>query len=143
LNPREDIVAIVKHVVKGEVRIIFIDEVRLVEGTAVDQCYREIVDALGKTEESCVVLHFGRVTFMSSSALGMLIRVTKKCKEYKIVLKLCNIAPDIRQVFRITGLEKVFDIHEDLAEAMEAFKKGGHLSYRKATPKSFEVGEGA
>ncbi len=133
--------AIIKHVVKDEVRIIAIDEVRLVDEVALDQCYREIVDVLDKTEESGALLHFGPVTFMSSAALGMLIRVTKKCKEYKIALKLCNIAPDIRQVFKITGLEKVFDIHEDVAQAMDAFKKSGWSFFRKKAPKRHEVRE--
>jgi anti-anti-sigma factor len=133
-------VAIIKHMAKGEVRIISIDEVRLVDGAVLDQCGREIFDVLGKTEESCALLHFGRVTFMSSAALGMLIRVNKKCKEYKIALRLCNISPDIRQVFKITGLEKVFDIDPDVAQAMEAFKKSGQLSFRKKGPTSYEVG---
>ena len=132
---------IIKHVVKGEIRIISIDEVRLIDGPALDQCYREIMDVLGKTEESCVLLHFGRVTFMSSSALGMLIRLSKRCKEYKIALKLSNISPDIREVFTITGLDKVFDIHADAAGAMDAFKKSGQLMFRKQVPKSYEVGE--
>ena len=130
---------IIKHVVKNEIRIISIDEVRLVDEVALAQCYREIADVLDKTEESCVLLHFGRVTFMSSTALGMLIRVTKKCKEYKIALKLCNIAPDIRQVFKITGLEKVFEIHEDVTQAMDAFQKSGRLFFRKKAPKSYKV----
>jgi len=78
---------------------------------------------------------------MSSTALGMLIRVTKKCKQYKIAMKLCEIAPDIRQVFKITGLEKVFDIHEDVAQAIDAFQQSGQLSFRKKAPKSYEVQE--
>jgi len=121
----------IQHTAKGEIRVIAIDEVRLVDEMALDQCFREIMEVLGKIEESHVVLHFGRVTFMSSSALGMLIRVNKKCKEFKIDLKLCNIAPDIREVFRITGLEKVFDIHEDVEQALKAFEKGGRLFFRK------------
>ena len=133
--------AIIKHVVNGEIRIISIDAVRFVDGVAIDQCYREIVDVLDKTEESCVVLHFGRVNFMSSAALGMLVRVNKKCKEYKIDLKLCNITPDIRQVFKITGMEKVFAIHDDVSQAMDTFKKGGRLSFRKKAPTSYEVRE--
>ena len=133
--------AIIKHLVKGEIRIISIDEVRLVDEAALQQCYREIVEVLDKTEESCVVLHFGRVTFMSSAALGMLIRVTKRCKQYKIALKLCSITPDIRQVFKITGLDKIFDIQEDVAQAVQAFKKSGQLSFRKKAPKSYEVRE--
>ncbi len=131
--------AIVKTVLKGEIRIISIDEVRLVDGVALDQCYREIMEVLDKSDENCALLHFGRVTFMSSSALGMLIRISKKCKQYKIDLKLCNIAPDIREVFKITGLEKVFDIQKDVPQAMQAFKKGGGLFFRKKGPKTYEV----
>jgi anti-sigma B factor antagonist len=136
---KEEVMPSIRHELKGEIRVIFIDEVRLLEGSSIDQCYREIVEVLEKTEEKHVLLHFGRVTFLSSSALGMLIRVNKKCAEYKIMLKLCNIAPDIRQVFKITGLDKILEIHADPAQAMEAFKKSGRLSFRKQRPSSYEV----
>jgi anti-anti-sigma factor len=129
----------VKHELMGEVRIALIEEARLLDGAAIEQCYRDILEVLDKTEESNVLIHFGRVTFMSSAALGMLIRVNKKCKEYQIALKLCGIAPEIRQVFKITGLEKVFDIHPDPASAMQAFQKAGQLYFRKRRPKSYEV----
>jgi anti-anti-sigma factor len=122
--------ALIKSEVKGEIRVIFVDVARFVDGAVIEQCYREIVDMLEKTEESNVLLHFGRVAFMSSAALGMLIRVQKKCKEFEIALKLCNISPDIVQVFKITGLDKVFDIQADAADAMESFKASGKLFFR-------------
>jgi anti-anti-sigma factor len=134
-------VAVIKHVVNNEVRIISIDVVRLVDGPAIDQCYREIVEVLDKTEESCAVLHFGRVTFMSSAALGMLVRINKKCKEYKIDLKLCSIAPDILKVFKITGMDKMFAIYDDAPQAIQAFQKSGKSFFRKKAPGSYEVGE--
>lgn len=122
---------VVKHELKGEVRIIVIDAVQLLDGPAIDQCTREILDVLDKTEESHVLVHFGRVTFLASAALGMLIRVNKKCKQHDIALKLCGINPTIRQVFKITNLDKVFEIHEDTAEAMAAFKASGKMFFRK------------
>ena len=131
--------ALIKHAVKDEVRIIFIDAVRLVDGAALEQCSREILEVLEKTEESNVLLHFGQVSFMSSAALGVLIRVNKKCKEHKIELKLCDIAPQIRQVFKITGIDKVLEIHADAAQALEAFKKRGQSFFRKHKPSSYEV----
>ena len=60
----------IREAVNAEIRIVYIDEVRLVEGPAIDQCFREVMEALDKSEESGAVLHFGRVTFMSSAALG-------------------------------------------------------------------------
>lgn len=120
----------IKSEVKGEIRVVFIDVPRLVDGAAIEQCHREIAELLDKTEEGHVLLHFGRVAFMSSAALGMLVRLHKKCKEYEISLKLCNISPDISQVFKITGLDKVFSIHADASDAMEAFKASGQLFFR-------------
>lgn len=131
--------AVIKHEVKGDVRVIAIDIVRFVDEGSIEQCKREIIEVLDTTEEGNVLLHFGRVTFMSSAALGMLIRVSKKCKEYDIALKLCNISPDIRQVFKITSMDKVLDIHDNAAGAMESFRKAGRSFFRKNRPSSYEV----
>jgi anti-anti-sigma factor len=131
--------AVIQHEVKGDVRVIVIDVVRLVDEGMIEQCKREIMEALDTTEEANVLLHFGRVTFMSSAALGMLIRVSKKCKEYDIALKLSNISPDIRQVFKITSMDKILEIHDDAAGAMESFRKSGRSFFRKNRPSSYEV----
>ena len=122
--------ALIQSEVKDEVRIIIINVPRLVDAGIIEQCYREIVELLDKTEEKLVLLHFGMINFMSSAALGILVRINKKCKEYKISLKLCNISPDIFQVFKITGLDKVFSIHADGSDAMAAFKKSGQTFFR-------------
>jgi anti-anti-sigma factor len=131
--------ALIKSEVKNEIRVVFVDVASLVDGAVIDQSYREIVDLLEKTEESNVLLHFGRVGFMSSSALGMLIRVQKRCKEYGVDLKLCNISAEIGEVFKITGLNKVFDIRADAAAAIEAVKASGRLVFRKKKPPAYEV----
>ena len=131
--------AVIKQDLKGEVRLLAIDAVRLVDAETIDQCYREIAAVLDKSEESHVLLDFGRVGFMSSMALGMLIRVNKRCKEYKVSLKLCGIAPDIHQVFKITGMDKIFDIHADAASALVAMKGTGGMFFRKKKPASYEV----
>ncbi len=131
--------ALIKSESKGEIRILFIDEVRLVDTATIEQCFREIVEIVQKTEESNLLVHFGRVAFLSSSALGMLVRLKKKCKEFEISLRLCNIAPEIYEVFKITSLDKVFDIHPDAAGALEAFKASGKLFFRTRRPTSHDV----
>jgi anti-sigma B factor antagonist len=55
--------------------------------------------------------------------------VNKKCKEFKINLKLCNIDPEIMQVFKITKLDKIFSIFPDADAAYAASKSG--LFFRK------------
>lgn len=122
--------ASIKPESNGDILTIYINELRLLDEMTIQQVYKEIMSVVEKTQEPNVLIHFGRVSFMSSSALGMLIRIHKKCKEFKIALKLSNISPNIREVFKITGLEKIFEICQDAADAEEAFKKG-QVFFRK------------
>jgi anti-anti-sigma factor len=115
--------ALIRDELTGEIRVIVIENERLLDAAETEQCYREIVDVLDKTRESNVLLDFGKVKYLSSTALGMLIRVLKKCKEYKIRLKLCNLTPDNYEAFTLTGMNKILDISEDSTQAMAAFKK--------------------
>ena len=67
-----------------------------------------------------------QTSFMvSSSMLGKLVQVHKKAGEFKVKLKLCSIDPEIRQVFKITKLDKLFEIETDEASARAAFMKRG------------------
>ena len=56
-----------------------------------------------------IVLDFSNVEYLSSAALGKLITLDKKVKSAKGKLRLCNIRPDIYEVFAITRLNKLFD----------------------------------
>jgi anti-sigma B factor antagonist len=68
-----------------------------------------------------ILLNFTNVEFLSSAALGKLITLDRKVKASKGRMKMCNIRPEIFEVFQITKLNKVFDIRKDEAEAMTAF----------------------
>ena len=65
-----------------------------------------------------LVLDFASVSHMSSSALGMLITLHKRTRERKGSLRLCNIQPNIYEVFVITRLNEIFDIRESRDDAV-------------------------
>lgn len=65
-----------------------------------------------------IVLDFANVEFLSSAALGKLITMNKKVAAASGKLRLCNIRPDIYEVFAITRLNKLFDIKDDQAAAL-------------------------
>jgi len=109
----------------GEILTIFFTEAKILDELVIRQAQDEILRMLEKTQEPNVVLDFRFVKFLSSSALGMLIRVKKKSNDFKIQLKLCNIDAEIQKVFKITGLNKVFEIYPDHDAAAAAFKKRG------------------
>jgi anti-sigma B factor antagonist len=113
----------------GEILTICFNEARILDELVIRQAQEEVIELLAKAKERNVLLDFRRVLFLSSSALGSLLRIHKKCKEYKIVLRMSNIAPDIMKVFKITNLDSIFSIHKDAEDALEAFRKDG-LFYR-------------
>jgi anti-sigma B factor antagonist len=74
-------------------------------------------------EEGCrkLLLNFGNVEFLSSAALGKLITLNKKLLAAKGRLILCNIDPQIHEVFEITKLDKFFNIQKEEQTALQAF----------------------
>jgi anti-sigma B factor antagonist len=74
-------------------------------------------------EEGCkkMLLNFGNVEYLSSAALGKLITLNKKLQNAKGKLILCNIDPQIHEVFEITKLDRFFKIIKDEQAALQAF----------------------
>jgi serine/threonine-protein kinase RsbW len=68
-----------------------------------------------------VLIDFGNVTFLSSTALRSLLLARKDLLERNGELRLCNLRPQVREVFELTGFTRVFAIHSSRAEALAAF----------------------
>lgn len=110
---------------KDGVLIIRFDDQRLLDEARIGQVDQEVTAAIEKSEQDRVVFDFSPVQFMSSSMLGKLVAANKKLKGFKAKLKLAGLSDDIREVFKITRLEKVFDIESDVASACKSFGKRG------------------
>jgi len=68
-----------------------------------------------------LLLNFRNVDHLSSAALGMLITLNKKIKEHNGAMKLSDINRQIFEVFKITRLHRVFDIHDNVEQALSGF----------------------
>lgn len=77
-----------------------------------------IMPLIESSEEIKLVLDFSNVEFLTSSVLGLLIRISKKVYESKGLLMLCGINSKILEIFKITRLDKVFDIYDDRYDAV-------------------------
>jgi len=110
---------------KDGIRTVHLGDARLTDESKLEQLGQDLIKQLNDTTEERVILDFRSVQFMSSSMLGKLVQVQKKCKEFKVHLKLCGISSDIQQVFKITRLDKLFEIESDEAAARKAFMRRG------------------
>ena len=69
-----------------------------------------------------LLLNFENVDHLSSAALGMLINLNKTVKARSGKLKLSDIKRQIFEVFKITRLNRVFDIHDSADDALAGFE---------------------
>jgi anti-sigma B factor antagonist len=102
-----------------------ITNVEFVESNILDEvCIRRIGDELAsviqRKNRPKIVLNFQNVNALSSSALGMLITVNTKVGDKQGKLALASLEEPIRDVFRITKLDKAFSICDSLAQAMKS-----------------------
>jgi anti-sigma B factor antagonist len=89
--------------------VTLIDEEYL-EDWQIKELQDELLPVIDEVKERRIVIDFTNVKFMSSAFLGLLIRILKRISEQKGSLELVNIQPNIHKIFKITNLDKVFDI---------------------------------
>jgi anti-sigma B factor antagonist len=93
---------------------------RILEEFDVQSLENSIMPLIESTSGINLVMDFGNVKFLTSAVLGLLIRVSKKIYESGGQLKLCGINPQIFKIFKITRLDRVFDIYEDQEKAIQS-----------------------
>jgi anti-sigma B factor antagonist len=109
---------------KLDVVVVSFSEAKILDEMTIRQIGEEFLklttEAAGDRK---LLLNFDRVTFMSSAMIGHIMRLAQQAKDDKIKLKLCGIAPNIMEVFKLTKLDKVLEIYPTEAAALEAFGK--------------------
>ncbi len=111
---------------QGEVVVASLQPGSLVDQVMIEQIGKELLEAaLEASGNRKLLVNFRGVKFMSSSMLGQLMPLYKRCKADKVKLKFCNISPNLMEVFQITKLNKLFDICGTEAEAVAGFDKRG------------------
>jgi anti-anti-sigma factor len=93
-----------------DVTLVTFEDENILEEQQIRRLERALLPVVRQNEEKRLVLNFQNVRFMSSSFLGLLVKVHKRVVELNGHLQLFNLDPKIHKVFEITQLVKVFDI---------------------------------
>lgn len=67
-------------------------------------------------KESDILINGEKLTYVDSTGLGVLISILKKLKDNGYEIYLSNIKPNIRKIFDITELDKLFIIRGEKDE---------------------------
>jgi len=93
-----------------DVTIVTFTEERIVDEEQIRELQESFGPIIKKNEDKELILNFINVKFMTSALLGLLVRVHKNVCESGGRLRLSNLDSNLRKVFEITQLTKVFEI---------------------------------
>lgn len=82
--------------------------------------FREVMLDLIDDGGANMVISMERVEYIDSSGLGALVGGLKRASENNGKIVIVCTSPQVRKVFQITGLEKVFPIYELECDAVSA-----------------------
>lgn len=90
-----------------------------------EETIRDVGDQLRELVETQKVanllLDFRDVRFMSSSFLGMMLPLLRAIDRRGGQMKLCNVAPSLKEVFTVSKLDRLFLLYDDENAALDAF----------------------
>jgi len=112
----------VNYFEKEGVTVVVLLEPTLIKDVAVQEIRRNIEELLTQHGVTKLLVDFRCVTLAGSATLGMLIRVKSKCASRGCRLALCGLQPPVRETFRITQLDKIFEIYDDIEPGIAALQ---------------------
>lgn len=101
-------------------RIEFVDR-NILDEANIQRIGDEITRIIESRPHPKLLISFDNVDHLSSAALGTLITINNKLRSKDGQLRLANIDPQIYEVFVITKLNKLFQIHDTTDDAMRSF----------------------
>jgi anti-sigma B factor antagonist len=104
----------------GDVMVVCLTDRKILVEQSIQALGEQLQNLVSDSGGKKLLLNFRNVEYMSSAVLGMLVTLNKKIRTAGGKLVLCNIDPQIREVFSITQLDKVFVIRGDEQEALQA-----------------------
>ena len=78
------------------------------------------LEAVVADSDAALVLDFGDVTYISSAGMRVILLTAKSLQKSGTKFALCSMNDSIREVFKISGFDKVIEIHDSQAEALSA-----------------------
>ncbi len=106
----------------GDAQVIAFLRADMTDGAFIKQAGDEIYRMLKPLDRPKVVIDFGKVQRLSSATLGMLVALHRVVVDrQKGQLRVANVAENLLDIFRMTRLDNVLDLHETTEGAVESF----------------------
>ena len=99
-----------------------IDPTGILDSVSGETLRQQVNDAL-EADAKTLLIDLKDVTFIDSSGLGALVSVLKKVRATERELYLCSINDQVRMLFELTSMDKIFMILQDRAQFQQQVLK--------------------
>lgn len=106
----------------GEITTVCFVDRNILEEAVIQEIGEQVGQIIDQVTTPKLLLDFTGVEHLSSAALGALININNRIRKKGGQLRLANIDPQIYEVFAITKLNTLFQIHDNHAAALASFK---------------------
>ncbi len=105
----------------GDVTVVTFIDRKILDEQNIQIIGEQLFSLVDDDQRRKILLNFGNVEYLSGNALGKLLTLNKKLQTAQGKLILCNIDPQIHEVFEITKTDKFFKIMKGEQQALQAF----------------------
>ncbi|MDY6913498.1 MAG: STAS domain-containing protein [Planctomycetota bacterium] len=105
----------------GDVTVVNFRNASILDGPTVKAISDELHALVDQQAQRKVLLDFSSVRFLSSSMLSVLIAMRTKAKAIKGRVILAGFRPKLREIFKITSTDKLFEFADTESQALACF----------------------
>jgi len=103
----------------GKVMVVMVREERLDAHNSDD--LKVEMNRLFESGTKDLLVDLKEVRFIDSSGLGVLVSGYKNASTHQGSIKLCSLQTQVKSMFELTRLHRVFDIYQTIDEALESY----------------------
>ena len=111
----------------GVITVAVIKATRVLDALNVTEFGQELLGYVNEHPNTHLLINFEHVHYLSSAVLTELLRVKEAVESGNGSLKLCALNKDIRRVFEITNLDKIFVIYDEAGGAVQRYERSLQL----------------
>jgi anti-anti-sigma factor len=106
-----------------EVAVVKFRDKKVMDPSRIEQMGKELLELIADDENERLLINFDNVSFFSSAAINKLIVLEKQIRAKGGKLRLCNLRPEVRDLFSYTSLDQMFEIDQEQVESIQALSQ--------------------
>ena len=73
-------------------------------------------------DQNTIIMDLEGLSYISSAGLRVILLIAKTLRKRNADFMLCSLSPPIREVFEISGFDKIIPVHESREQALAAVR---------------------